>query len=90
MPHYETERIKKLKAERAAIDVRLRQELEKQSKAERDTDRNRKIVAGACVLQWAKRDSEFSGKLMEELKRYTTRDRDRALFGLPLLKTKEN
>jgi hypothetical protein len=42
------------------------------------------------VLEWAKRDSEFSSRLMVELKRFLVRDADRELFDLPALTEKEN
>jgi hypothetical protein len=43
------------------------------------------------VLEWAKKDNEFSSRLMTELKVFLVRDDDRALFGLPPLpKPKEH
>jgi hypothetical protein len=78
-------RLKRLIEKREAVDARIKQEQNKVRASERKTDTRRKILGGAAVLEWAKRDSDFSGKLMRELKMLLVRDSDRTLFGLPLL-----
>lgn len=83
-------KLKRLVEQRNAINERIRQEENKVRASERKIDTRRKVLAGAAVLQWAKRDSDFSSRLMTELKAFLVRDDDRALFGLPPLPNKEN
>lgn len=83
MAEFETDRLKKLKAKRAAIDARLREEQYKLNEKERARDTRRKVLAGAAVLEKARRDEDFSRLLMEELKSFLSRDDERALFNLP-------
>jgi hypothetical protein len=72
-----------LMEKRNAMNALIRQEQNKLKATERRSDTRRKVLAGAAVLEWAKRDSEFSAQLMAELKAFLVRDADRALFGLP-------
>jgi len=86
MAELETEKLKKLKAARAALDARVRDEEKKLNEAERKKDTRRMILWGRWASEKAKRDSDFSSMAMAELKTYLTRNDDRALFGLaPLL-----
>ncbi len=91
MAEFETDKLKKLKAQRAAIDARMRQEQYKLNKQERARDTHRKVLVGAAMMEWAKRSNENSLTLDTELKHFLTRNDERALFGLPLLpKTQEH
>jgi hypothetical protein len=83
-------KLKRLIEKRNAVNARIQQEQNKLRADERKSDTRRKVLAGATVLEWAKRDSEFSTRLIAELKRFLVRDDDRALFGLPPLAKKEN
>jgi hypothetical protein len=83
-------KLNRLIEQRNAVNARIKQEQNKQRAGERKSDTRRKVLAGATVLEWAKRDSEFSSRLMSELKRFLVRDDDRALFDLPPLPNKEN
>jgi hypothetical protein len=83
-------KLNRLIEQRNAVNARIKQEQNKQRAGERKSDTRRKVLAGATVLEWAKRDNEFSSRLMAELKRFLVRDDDRALFGLPPLPSKEN
>jgi hypothetical protein len=76
-------KLKRLIDQREAVNARIKQEQNKLRASERRTDTRRKVLAGAAVLEWAKRDNEFSAKLMAELKAFLSRDADRVLFGLP-------
>ena len=80
-------KLKLLIEKRDAVNARIKQEQNKLKADERKSDTRRKILAGAAVLQWAKKDNEFSSRLMTELKSFLVRDDDRALFGLPPLPT---
>lgn len=75
-------KLKRLIEKREAVAARIKQEQNKLRMNERKSDTRRKILAGATVLQWAERDTEFSARLMAELKAFLVRDVDRALFGL--------
>jgi hypothetical protein len=70
---------------RDAVNARIKREQGKLRAVERRSDTRRKVLAGAAVLEWAKRDNEFSSRLMAELKSFLVRDDDRVLFGLPML-----
>jgi hypothetical protein len=84
-------RLKRLMDKREAVNARIKLEQNKLNASKRRADTHRKVLAGAAVLQWAARDSEFSSRLMAELKAFLVRDADRALFGLPpVLPSKTN
>lgn len=83
-------KLKTLIERREAVNARIRLEQGKLRAVERKSDTRRKVLAGATVLEWAKRDNEFSTKLMTELKNFLVRDADRALFGLPPLAKPNN
>ena len=76
-------KLKRLIEKRSAVNARIKQEENKLKASERRSDTRRKILAGATVLQWAQKDTEFSAKLISELKHFLMRDADRALFGIP-------
>jgi hypothetical protein len=76
-------KLKRLIEKRAAVNARIKKEQNWLRERERKSDTWRKILAGAAVLQWAARDSDFAARLMVELKAFLARDADRALFGLP-------
>ena len=82
-------KLKKLLEKRTAMDARIKQEQNKLRAGERKSETRRKILAGATVLELAKRDSEFSSRLMSELGAFLVREADRALFGLPPLPQRE-
>jgi len=85
-----TDKLTKLKEKRDAYNARIRQAQNKLKSSERRNDTRRKVLAGAAVMQWAARDSDFSVRLTEELKGFLVRSDDRALFGLKPLETKKN
>jgi hypothetical protein len=78
-------KLTRLMDQREAVNARIKQEQNKVRAGERKSETRRKVLAGATVLEWAKRDNEFSKRLMSELKTFLTRDADRELFGLPPL-----
>jgi hypothetical protein len=82
-------KLKRLIEQREAVNARIRQEQNKLNASERRADTRRKVLAGAAVLELAKRDSEFSSRLMTELRHFLVRDSDRELFGLPPLPKRE-
>ena len=78
-------KLNRLIEQRNAINARIRDAESKLRDNERRLDTRRKVLAGATVLAWAKRDSDFCARLMMELKTFLVRDDDRALFNLPPL-----
>lgn len=81
-------KLNKLIEKRTAVNARIKQEQNKLRAENRKSDTRRKILAGATVLEWAKRDGEFSSRLIAELRAFLEREADRALFGLtPLERT---
>lgn len=77
------EKIQRLIDKRNAVNARIKLEQNKRKVGERKNDTRRKVLAGAAVLQWAAKDSEFAARLQSELQSFLVRDADRALFGLP-------
>ncbi len=80
-----SEKLDKLKAQREALQARIRREEAKAKTVERKADTRRKILAGAAMLDRADRDAAFKAELMGQLGRFLIRADDRALFGLPIL-----
>jgi hypothetical protein len=76
-------KLKRLIEKREAVNARIKLELNKERSNGRKDDTRRKVLAGAAVLEWAKKDSDFSARLTAELKSFLVRDADRELFGFP-------
>ena len=71
--------LKRLKALKRKAESRKRDvEREKQRK----DDTRKKILIGACMLKITEDNQENHDKLMLQLDRFLTSDRDRELFGL--------
>ena len=85
--HMADNRLKRLMEKREAVTARIKQEQNKLNAIERRADTRRKVLAGAAVLEWAKRDNDFAKKLDAELKAFLVRDGDRGMFGLPPIKS---
>jgi hypothetical protein len=83
-------KLKQLMEKRNAVNARIRREQNKLAADKRKVDTRRKVLAGAAVLEWAARDTEFSMRLMSELRSFLVRDADRALFGLPPVEKPRN
>lgn len=67
------------KLQAAMAELRRVQSMEKRQAKKRED--NRKILAGAFVLEHATRDANFEAWLTRELDRFLTRPRERELFG---------
>jgi len=80
-------KLKRLMEKRNAVNARIKLEQNKLNANKRRADTRRKVLAGAAVLEWAKRDNDFAAKLDAELRAFLLRDADRELFGLPLMKS---
>ena len=72
------ERLKQLKAQKQAIEAR---EKKKISEQQRKDETRKKILLGSYLLKEMKDEVEKE-KILEELKKYLTEDRDKKLFGL--------
>lgn len=73
--------LKRLKSLKRKAESRKRAvEREKQRK----DDTRKKILIGACMLKITEENQENYDKLMIQLDRFLTNDRDRELFGLNL------
>jgi hypothetical protein len=84
--HMADTKLNRLIEKRDAVNARIRREQNKLDATKRRSDTRRKVLAGAAVLEWAKRDNAFATQLGAELKAFLVRDSDRDLFGLPLTK----
>jgi large subunit ribosomal protein L7/L12 len=82
-------KLKQLMEKRNAVNARIRREQNKLTADKRKADTRRKVLAGAAVLEWAARDTDFSMRLMSELQSFLKRDADRVIFGFaPVGKSK--
>jgi hypothetical protein len=79
-----TDKIEKLKAQRATLEARIRREQGREKSRQRTADTRRKILAGAAALDEAEKDAAYKASLMGLLGRFLTRPDDRALFSLPV------
>lgn len=91
----ETDRLAKLKQQRAEIEQKIRRENARAAEQQRRTDTRRKIIAGGLVLKDMEQhpDSPLGKKMLRLLDEYVTRNQDRALFNLeplPLFRTGDN
>lgn len=73
--------LKRLKALKRKAESRMRAAERNQ---QRKDDTRRKILIGACMLKITEDSQENHDKLMLQLDRYLTDNRDRELFGLSL------
>lgn len=73
------EKLKQLKAQRQAA---LAREKAKEKEQARKDDTRRKILIGSCMLKITEEDEQARAKLIAQMGRYLTDDRDRKLFNL--------
>lgn len=73
------ERLKQLKAQKQAV---LAREKAKQKEQERKDDTRRKILIGSCMLKITEDDEQARAKLIAQMGKYLTDERDRKLFNL--------
>lgn len=76
------EEIKRLKALKRKAESRKRA---KEREQQRKDDTRRKILIGACMLKITEENQENHDKLMLQLDRYLTDNRDRLLFDLKII-----
>ena len=79
------EQIDKLLDDRKRLDAKLSALKGKEREAERKRETRRKILAGSYLLDQIEREAYSEAQFLADLDAYLTRDRDRALFGLPPL-----
>ncbi len=75
------EKLKQLKAQRQAA---LAREKAKEKEQARKDDTRRKILIGSCMLKITEEDEQARAKLITQMDKYLTEDRDRLLFNLAL------
>lgn len=74
----QSEKLKQLKAQKQALEARERI---KKKEQERKDDTRRKILLGSYLLKKMQND-ENKEKILADLDKYLTENRDRILFGL--------
>lgn len=77
------DRLARLRQEREQINAQIAKLEARRRHQERKDDTRRKVLAGAAVLDEAKRDTAFADALHRLLGRFLSKSQDRALFGLP-------
>ena len=73
------EKLKQLKAQRQAA---LARERAKEKEQARKDDTRRKILIGSCMLKITEDDEQARAKLIAQMDKYLTDDKDRQLFNL--------
>ena len=73
------EKLKQLKAQRQAA---LARERVKEKEQARKDDTRRKILIGSCMLKITEDDEQARAKLIAQMDKYLTDERDRKLFDL--------
>ncbi|OBO14795.1 mobilization protein, partial [Acinetobacter baumannii] len=73
------EKLKQLKAQRQAA---LARERTKEKEQARKDDTRRKILIGSCMLKITEDDEQARAKLIAQMDKYLTDERDRKLFNL--------
>lgn len=73
------EKLKQLKAQRQAV---LAREKAKEKQQARKDDTRRKILIGSCMLKITEEDEQARAKLIAQMDKYLTDERDRKLFEL--------
>ena len=81
------ERLKQLKAQKQAV---LAREKKKVAEQQRKDDTRRKILLGSFLQKQISNDDSEKQRIMSQLNQYLTENRDRQLFGLPLVEEKKN
>lgn len=81
------ERLKQLKAQKQAV---LAREKKKVAEQQRKDDTRRKILLGSFLLKQISNDESEKQRIMSQLNQYLTENRDRQLFGLPLIEENKN
>lgn len=76
------EKLEKKIKQRDILNAQIRQIQSRENRKKRKEDTRRKILAGAAVLDEAEANAAYKNALYELLKRFLTRNDDRALFGL--------
>lgn len=81
-----TERLKKLRDKKAALEAQIRDLTSRERQQERKDDTRRKIILGAFALEHLEknRDSHFTKTLLPLLDEYVTRQQDRDLLNARL------
>jgi hypothetical protein len=76
------EAVDKLKAKRDRINARLRQLQGREKRDARKVENRKKILAGAFLLEQARRDPQVNEWMLRGLGWFLTRDDERTLFEL--------
>ncbi|ELV07243.1 Mobilization protein mobS [Wohlfahrtiimonas chitiniclastica SH04] len=73
----QTEKLNQLRAQKQKAQNRLRA---KEREQKRKDDTRRKILIGACMMKLAEDNPEANERLLKQLDRFLTEERDRKLF----------
>lgn len=75
----QTEKLNQLRAQKQKAQNRLRA---KEREQKRKDDTRRKILIGACMMKLAEDNPEANDRMLKQLDRFLTEERDRKLFNL--------
>ncbi|OYQ77518.1 mobilization protein [Wohlfahrtiimonas chitiniclastica] len=75
----QTEKLNQLRAQKQKAQNRLRA---KEREQKRKDDTRRKILIGACMMKLAEDNPDANDRMLRQLDRFLTEERDRKLFQL--------
>jgi large subunit ribosomal protein L7/L12 len=75
-------KLEQLKIKQAQLKAQIQLELQKDKTKARKEDTRRKILIGAMVMDGMEKNEEYKNKIMQNLNKYLSSEKDRALFDL--------
>lgn len=75
--------LEKLLEKEKQLKARIQAAKSKEREKERKLETRRKILIGAMVLEGMKNSDDYKEKIIQNLDKYLTKNKDRNLFGLP-------
>jgi len=82
--------LEKLLQQKKSLDLKISRARKKTADQKRKDDTRRKILVGAVVMEKMKKDNQLNEQVNKLLADNLVHDRDRVLFGLPILSKTEN
>jgi len=75
--------LEKLLEKEKQLKAKIQAAKSRESEKQRKLDTRRKILIGAMVLDGMKNSDDYKAKILQNLEKYLTKNKDRVLFGLP-------
>ncbi|MGL5394174.1 MAG: hypothetical protein ACRDBQ_02740 [Shewanella sp.] len=82
--------LEKLLEKEKQLKAKIQAAKSRESDKQRKLETRRKILIGAMVLDGMKNSDDYNSKIIQNLDKYLTKNKDRILFGLPEMQEKNN